>query len=307
MILLAVLSLAAGGAAVGLLAWALVLPHNRATARMGQLHAYGYSPRIEAAAAAGTPHLQRRGLLAGMAGALGHSLSRHLGTVREERLRTELMMAGLYGLTPHALLGYRVLAAGVLPALVVFGNLGLAPVITVLLAVMAGWMGWAIPLVLVRGRARRRAAEIDRGLPDLIDMLVVTVEAGLGLNASIKLAASRIPGPLGNELRLTMQEQRIGLASRAALENLLARADTPTVRMFVRAITQGEALGVSVGKILRNLADDVRKERRASAEEQAQKAPVKMLFPLIFMMFPAMFVVLLGPAVLQILDMLASN
>jgi tight adherence protein C len=101
---------------------------------------------------------------------------------------------------------------------------------------------------------------------------------------------------------LTIQEQNMGLTTAEALRNMLGRADTPAVRSFVRAVTQGETLGVSIGDILRSLATEMRKRRRAVAEERAQKAPVKILFPLVFLIFPAMFVILLGPAVFDFLE-----
>ena len=94
----------------------------------------------------------------------------------------------------------------------------------------------------------------------------------------------------------------MGLTTEEALRNMLVRADTPAVRSFVRAVTQGESLGVSIGDILRSLATEMRKRRRAVAEERAQKAPVKILFPLVFLIFPAMFVILLGPAVFDFLE-----
>ncbi len=137
-------------------------------------------------------------------------------------------------------------------------------------------------------------------MPELIDLLVVTIEAGIGFNGSLRLAAQELEGPLAQELRLTLQEQSMGLATTEALDNLAYRVDTPGVKNFVRGIIQGETLGVSISQILRNQADEMRKKRKATAEELAQKAPVKMLFPLVFLIFPAMFVVLLLPALLQI-------
>jgi tight adherence protein C len=157
-------------------------------------------------------------------------------------------------------------------------------------------------MTIVRNRSRRRLEQIDYELPELIDLLVVTVEAGLGFNGSMQIAAERLDGALGDEMRLTLQEQSMGLSTDEAMRNLLARAETPAMRSFVRSIVQGETLGVSIGDILRNLAIEMRKRRRASAEERAQKAPIKILFPLIFLIFPAMFVILLAPAVFQFLE-----
>ena len=128
-------------------------------------------------------------------------------------------------------------------------------------------------MTLLRRKVQRRFDTIEATLPELIDVLVLTVEAGLGFNASMQLASGRMRGPLGDELRLTLQEQQLGLSTPAALTNLMTRCDTPSMRSFVRSVSQGEALGVSIGTILRNLADEMRKRRRAHAEERAQKAP----------------------------------
>jgi tight adherence protein C len=223
------------------------------------------------------------------------------GGFREASLRRELVAAGIYGLAPRKFLGYRVLCAIALPTTWVYlassgGYPGSYAVLGALVAVM---MGWTAPMTLVRRRARRRFELIDYELPNLIDLLVVTVEAGMGFTGSLQLAAERLGGPLGDELRLTLQEQSMGLSPKEALRNLLERCDTPMMRSFVRAILQGETLGVSIGQIMRDLAVDMRKRRRSAAEERAQKAPIKLLFPLVFLIFPAMFVVILGPAAIS--------
>jgi tight adherence protein C len=143
----------------------------------------------------------------------------------------------------------------------------------------------------------RRFEAVEMELPELIDLLVVTVESGLGFNGALHVASTRIQGPLGDELRLALQEQTMGLSTEEALRNMLDRCETPSMRAFVRSVLQGETLGVSIGQILRGLADEMRKRRKAMAEEKAQRAPIKILFPLIFLIFPAMFIVLLGPAI----------
>ena len=138
-----------------------------------------------------------------------------------------------------------------------------------------------------------RHDQIEYELPDLIDLLVVSIEAGLSFPGAMRLAAERIRGPLGQELRLTLQEQNMGLTNEDALRNLYTRAETPGVAIFTRSIIQGQALGVSMAQIMRNIAEEMRKRRKAAAEEKAQKAPIKMLFPLVFLIFPSMFVVIL--------------
>jgi tight adherence protein C len=198
---------------------------------------------------------------------------------------------------PRTLLGYRVLAAIVFPVLILL--LGSASGLAVVLALAMIGLGWMLPLMVVRRRARLRIDRIDRALPDLVDLLVVTVEAGLGFSGSLRVAADQFAGPLSDELRLTLQEQAMGLAMSDALVHLLRRADTPSMRSFVRSVIQGESLGVSTGTIMRNIAVEMRKRRRKAAEERAQKAPIKLLFPLVFLIFPTMFIVLL-PAVFSL-------
>jgi tight adherence protein C len=126
------------------------------------------------------------------------------------------------------------------------------------------------------------------------------LEAGVAFPQALRLASERIEGPLGDELRLTIQEQALGLSTLESLENWLLRSDTASVRGFVRAMVQGDKLGVSIGQILRNQAIEVRARQRAMVEERAQKAPIKILFPLVFLIFPAMFVIIIAPALLQI-------
>jgi tight adherence protein C len=167
-------------------------------------------------------------------------------------------------------------------------------------------MGWYLPYVVVKRRARIRIEEIDREVPELVDLLVTTVEAGVGFAAALQLASRSIEGALGQELRLALREQSLGLTPEEALRNLSLRVDSPATRAFTQALVQGESLGVSIGTILRDLASDMRKRRRQAAEERAQKTPTKILFPLIVLMLPAIFIVALGPVVMEALSFLRS-
>jgi tight adherence protein C len=205
------------------------------------------------------------------------------------------------------LLGYRVIAAIGLPALILWVGAGSSkPVLVGLAAAASVAAGWMLPLMLVRRRARLRKQKVDREVPDFIDLLVVTVESGQGLGGAIGLAGERIRGPLGDEVRLAVQEQAMGLSAHDALTNMVERCDTPALRSFVRSVVQGESLGVSIGEILRAVAVEMRKRRRQSAEEQAQKAPVKMLFPLAFLIFPSLFIIILGPSIFDLLHTLGG-
>ena len=210
------------------------------------------------------------------------------------------MQAGMYDTSPRTLLGYRVFGLILLPILV-YLLVGTGSTIRILMILLMFPCGWMLPMVVVRRKARQRLQMIDRRLPDLIDLLCVMVEAGLGFLAATRMAAEEFQPPLGDELRLMLQEQTMGLTLDDALSNLATRCDTPSIRSFVRSMANGERMGISTGQIMRNLSHEMRLRRRRSAEERAQKAPIRMLFPLVFLIFPAMFVVLLAPGVLQLI------
>jgi tight adherence protein C len=301
MLLLAIFGLALAGAAIALAIWAIVLPRNRALARLENIEAYGFA----AAPSAAARPVERKRPMSEVARRLGDLLVARAGEVRLDKLRKHLIAAGMYQTSPRVLLGYRVLAAIGLPVLVLVSGAtsGAKAVAAAVIALVVGWMA---PVLLVQRRGRLRMAKVERALPDLIDQIVVTLEAGVGFGNSLQLAADRSKGPLGEELRLTLQEQRMGLGLTAALKNMMERADTTNMRSFVRAVVQGETLGVSIGTIMRNLAIEMRKRRRQAAEEQAQKAPVKMILPLVLCIFPSIGIVVLGPAVIQVMNGLSS-
>jgi tight adherence protein C len=287
--------------AVALVAQGLRVSRLRASETLGQIGRYGFAGPVELNPVGGL-----RGVLEDTAALIGSFLSGQLRLFDEERLRRELVSAGMYRITPRMIVGYQALAAVALPALWTWLAIatGMKAALTVLGFIVVLIVGWFGPSWYVTQRATARLGQIDYDMPELIDLLVVTVEAGLGLAAALQLASERLKGPLGEELRIVLQEQRMGLSTLQALENMLNRCPTPAMRSFVRAMIQGERLGVSIGQILRSLALEMRKRRRAAAEERAQKAPIKILFPLVFMIFPAMFVVILGPAVISVFDAL---
>ena len=282
----------------GLFVRAYAMDRMRTAENLATIDAYGYAHHEVAEPRA--PAIWRE-LFDGLAGALGSVVSARFGG-GEAAVRRNLMAAGIYNLSPRKFMGYRVLAmvgwtGGWLflnSVGIVSGGIGVLGFFGALLG------GWLAPVRLVRWKAKKRLKEIEKELPELIDLLVVTVEAGVGFTASLRMAAQRLRGPIGEELALMLQEQTMGLSADEALRNLQERCDTPSTRAFVRSVLQGETLGVSIGQIMRNLALEMRKKRKASAEERAQKAPVKILFPLIFLIFPAMFVVILGPVFFEL-------
>lgn len=303
MIVVLLLALVLLVAAVALVSRSFMGARFRTADTLGQIGHYGFAGGADLAPAGGV-----RGFVDQAASGLGLLLTDRLKVFDEERLRKNLIAAGMYQTSPRTIVGYGLLAAVAFPAAWIWLAIatGGSAAVTIIVTLLLGVIGWVAPGFIVQRRAESRLYRIDRDMPELIDLLVVTVEAGLSLSAALQLAGERLTGPLGDELRIVLQEQRMGLTPVQALENMVGRCPTPAVESFARAMMQGQALGVSVGQILRSLALEMRKRRRAHAEQQAQKAPIKMLFPLVFMIFPALFVVILGPAVVSIFDALKS-
>jgi tight adherence protein C len=273
------------------------------SATIDQIQTYGYVAETTGGSDAESPARRPIDALADRLGAWAARRSDRFG---EAKIREKLISAGMYGTTPRKVLGYQCLAAIAFSLVVLWliPAMGGSLIFAIVLAAAAGVGGWFAPVYYVELQRRKRMEKIDRQMPDMIDLLVVTIEAGLGILASMRVASESMSDPLGQELRLTLQEQRMGLSVGQAIESLGRRADAANMRIFVRAITQGERLGVSIGTTMRNLSVEMRKRRRAIAEERAQKMPIKMLFPLIFFIFPALFIVILTPMVISIVDAL---
>jgi tight adherence protein C len=304
MALLAAIGLLLLGAAVAMLLRAVALPRLRMEGQVRQIETYGFSedPEPAAGAQAGSRPL------AAIAEGAGRWAMSHAGMLKPLE-RRELMAAGMYDLSIERTHGLRVIvtvALSVTILLLVLAGGSLSPLTILLVSTLAA-IAWLLPAVVIRTRGQRRLDQVDAALPELIDVLTATIEAGLGFAGSLALCAERFDGPLGQELRLTLREQTMGLSTNAALTNMRERCDTPSMRAFVRSVAQGESLGVSIGAMMRNLASETRKRRRMSAQERIQKAPVKLLFPLIFLIFPALMIVLLYPAIHNILTTLSGG
>ena len=291
------------GAGIMILVVNLSKSRGGSSATIDQIQTYGYV--AETTGGSETDSAARRPIDS-IASRVGEWAARRSGRFGEEKIREKLVSAGMYGTTPRKVLGYQVLAAIAFSLVVLWliPAMGGSLILAVALAVAAGAGGWFAPTYYIELKRRERMEKIDKQMPDMIDLLVVTIEAGLGILASMRVAAESMSDPLGQELRLTLQEQRMGLSVGQAIESLGRRADCGNMRIFARAITQGERLGVSIGTTMRNLSLEMRKRRRAMAEERAQKMPIKMLFPLIFFIFPALFIVILTPMIIGIVDAL---
>ncbi len=168
-----------------------------------------------------------------------------------------------------------------------------------LLAPLCLVLGWNLPTTLLRTRARRRLTAIRDDLPDAMDLLTVCVEAGLGFDQALQRVVDRFSGPVGQEFSRVLRDQRLGTPRRQAMLSAAERCNLPELRAFVHALLQAEELGVRIGTVLRVQSDSLREQRRQRAEEAAMKAPIKMAFPMIMLILPALFLVILGPAVIE--------
>jgi len=221
-----------------------------------------------------------------------------------ESLQRKLLAAGMSHVSPQTflaikggatvggvVLGFFLIASGAVVAGIVF-------------APMLGAVGFIVPEYVLTLKARSRRDSVRTQLPDALDLLAVSVEAGLGFDGAVTKLTEHMHGALIDEFQMALNEMRIGEARHTALKKMADRVDAPELTTFVRAVIQADQLGISLGRILRVQATDSRLRRQAAAEEKAMKAPIKMLFPTVLFIFPAMFIVLLGPAVLNILKVL---
>jgi tight adherence protein C len=168
---------------------------------------------------------------------------------------------------------------------------------------MAGLLGAVMvygPDAILNRRVEERQREIKEKLPDVLDLLVISVEAGLGFEQALDRTGSSVPGALTQEFARMLGEVRAGASRAQAMRAMEKRTDVPELRSFVLAILQADTFGVSIGRVLRAQADEMRIKRRQMAQEKAQKAPVKMMIPMVFCVFPALFVVVIGPAIVNI-------
>jgi tight adherence protein C len=218
-----------------------------------------------------------------------------------DTVERRLMAAGLgLKLSPTSFLALKGFLAlgGVFLGSLVGSSRGFAGVL--MGALIVGAIGFLGPDYALTLKARGRKEKVRAELPDALDLLAVSVEAGLGFDASLAKLNEHMEGPLADEFGLTLSEMRIGESRSEALKRLSERVDAPELSAFTRAIIQADQLGTTLGRILRVQAADARLRRQAAAEEKAMKAPIKMLFPTVLFIFPAMFLVILGPAILNV-------
>ncbi len=247
-----------------------------------------------------------------LASRLSGSMSRVTSSNFSERTEKRLALAGNPGdLRVADWLGIKAIGAivgGILFfALFVFpiNVMGLPVPVNFVMVPVGILLGYTVPEFWLGGRVKKRQKAILLMIPDTLDLLTISVRAGLGFDAALGKVVEKLKGPLSDEFRRALAEVRVGKARRDALRDIIPRTEVGPLTNFIGAIIQAEQLGVSVSKVLQVQSEQLRIERRQRAEEQAAKAPIKMLFPLVGCIFPSLFIVILGPAIILIIQNLA--
>ena len=230
-------------------------------------------------------------------------MERLMPTQMLDGVKERLILAG----EPMALNGYltfQIISIVMFTGMPILLFMSSGPLSLMKIGVILGFIivGFMLPQMWLKSRVNGRQTAIIKSLPDAFDLITTCVEAGLGLDAALSRVAEKVEGPFADELTRTLRDIGLGKQRSLALKELGDRTGVPDLVTFVNAVIQAERMGSSVGTVLRVQADQLRVRRRQRAEEQAYKAPVKMIFPLILCIFPTLFIVILGPAVITIMN-----
>lgn len=217
-----------------------------------------------------------------------------------ERLEGAITQAGLK-MTAGKFMVVVAITGGLLPILLtlLFASGGSSPKMLLLMYGVLVGMGFYGPRIWLMGKIKRRKKEIWKALPDAFDLITASVEAGLGIDAAFTRVIEKVHGPFADELTRTMREITMGRSRREAFLDMVDRTGVDELRSLVNSIVQAESMGISIGSVIRVQTGVIRTKRRQKAEEQAFKAPIKMVFPLVFFIFPAIMTVIGGPAIIQ--------
>jgi tight adherence protein C len=298
-------SLAVGGATLMLL-WGLRAMSQTRSAERDRLYAVGVPLTVEELEL--SQPFDQRVIRPMIVSVLGFFARLTPGRNIQE-LQHKIELAGRpSGWTAAQVVGMQVLStllcAGLALTLTSFGDIALAS--RLILAVASGGLGFYLPVLWLNLRIGQRKKALLRALPDGLDMLNICVGAGMGFDAALNRVGDLWQTPLADEFRRVVTETRLGKSRRQALQDLAHRTEVLEIENFVATIIQADQLGVSIAKVLRSQAEQMRIIRRQRAEELARQATIKLLFPLVFLIFPAMLAVLLGPAVPQLLNTLGN-
>jgi len=225
-----------------------------------------------------------------------------------KRIRRNAQLAGLGSGGVEGLLALKAagVAAGATLIPLAMAALGASFGPVVLWAVLGGAIGYFLPDVWVARKGETRQNDIRRMLPETIDLMAIAVQAGMGLEGAIELVARKLPGPLGEELQRLLQEIQLGSSRRQALQKLRDRTEISELSTFAMALIQADTIGSPVADVLQTHASEMRLLRRQRARETAAKLPVKLLFPLLLLIFPALMVIIIGPAIISIVEAFAG-
>ena len=301
-----IVAVAAAAGCVALLVLAVALPPTRGERLLRTLAMFGTS-RGKLVDDRGPTWDQRIRLATGLAfDRLGRAVTPSSARNRLVRL---LDYAGNPDDRPIATVlrrrGQLMLGVGIVGAL--FGTIMGGASVALLAGPAGAIFGLFIPDLIIYDLGTKRQKQLEASLPDVLDALVIGVEAGLGLDAAMAQVADNLEGPMPGEVFRVLQEMRIGISRTEALRSLSQRTTVRELQSFVTAVIQAGELGVPIANVLREHARDQRLKRRQRAEEQAQKVPIKLLFPVLFCLFPVIFIVILGPGVLRLITALSNR
>ncbi|HEU5036694.1 MAG TPA: type II secretion system F family protein [Nocardioides sp.] len=288
------------GTALALAVVGSVVPERRGIASsLAAIEALGATPEDQTEEL--DPSFVRR-VVAPSAARFAHLGGRIARDGAEQRLQRRLDIAGNpAGWDAQRVLGVKVLAGALLGGLVSLFCAGqhLAPLWWAVVSVGAAALGFVVPNLLLYNAGEKREAQMRRALPDALDLLTISVEAGLGFDAAVMKVARNTEGPLAQEFSRLLQEMQLGVGRMEAMRAMGERTTIKELRSFCQAMVQADQLGVPVGRVLRIQSAEMRVKRRQSAEERAQKVPVKIMIPLVLCILPSLFAVVLGPAALK--------
>lgn len=233
----------------------------------------------------------------------GERLGKALPPERIKKLQRRVQLAGMQGTwTLPRLLAVKAATLSGGAAAGVLAFLALRSVLGMVLAGALLFIGWFALDYLLDTKARTRQLEIEHALPDMLDQITICAEAGLGLDAAIARAARSNDNPLADEFGRTLQDVRLGLPRGKALEAMMNRTEVASLRLFVRSLIQADKSGVAIAQVLRVQAEEVREKRRQAAEERAMKLPVLLIVPLVLCILPSLFIVIMGPAAIRLME-----
>lgn len=241
-----------------------------------------------------------------------HHCLNNLSKVKQnnKRSKNDLALTSA-GLTNWSYAEWRILnyVAGIfcgLLAIVFCFSLSFTTVQIVEITMVCFFIGLFFPTYWLKQRTRQRKEEIDRNLPDVLDLIMVSIEAGLGFDAALLKVVEKQNSVLAQEFNLVLQEIKMGRPRREALKEMAKKNNVDALSNVIASLVQADQLGISMGNVLRNQSKQIRQNRRQRAQEQAQKAPVKIMIPLVFFIFPSIFIVILGPACIQIMEVFSK-